>query len=351
MIMDRALDKAVATSDRWVPLDLDCFDRTPQMSQGECGALKSLGWNLRRHRRSDLTSSEWSCVHRLLLPLEAARAAVRDVPDTMDNRRVYRDAASLILHRSADFGISFWGWTERMWSDLIGPDEHTFTKPWPRWVSRVTRSCVVTYAYLLSGFTGFRFIGLVSRVDLARRIFGREAVDTASQEVLSVLQGWGYRLSAHSRQQSIFCHLLLYNRSPYLTDLSAHAIQSLRASAAADRGSLDTLHSIHLALATLGHVTPPHVPKARKSQNNEPAISEWIGWVDRWYDTSTLTPKVRRVYRSMLTQIGRWMAAEKVAGQSPELWTRQICAAWVARVDRLLVGEYAQAPANLISRA
>ncbi len=345
------MDGAVATSDRWKPLDLDGFDRTSQLSQVECGALKSLGWNLRRHGRSDLTGSEWSCVQRLLLPIDAAHAAIHDVPDTMGNRRVYRDAASLILNCSVELGISFWGWTEQMWSDLIGPDEHAFTRPWPGWVRRATRPCIVTYAYLLGGFTGFRFIGLVSRVDMARRVFGRKAADEAAQEVLSVLYGWGYRRSAHPMQKSVLCHLLLCNRSPYLSDLSAHVILGMRGSAAADRNNNATLHSIHLALATLGHVTPPRVPQLSRSQNSEPEIAEWMGWVDRWHDTSTLTPKVRQIYRSLLTQIGRWMAAEQIAAQSPELWTRQICAMWVARVDRLLAGEYARAPAHLISRA
>ncbi len=351
MTVSRVLGSAAVAPDRWVPLDLDRFDRTPQLSQVERSALRSLGWNLRRHGRSDLTGSEWPCVHRLLLPLDAARASMRDVPDTMLNRRMQRDAASLILHRSIELGISFWGWTEQQWSDLIGSDEHAFTKPWPNWVSRGVRPCVVTYAYLLGGFTAFRLIGLVSRIDMARRVFGREAVDAAIQEILSVLQGWGYQQSVHSKQRSVICHLLLCNRSPYLTELSDHAILSARGSTPADRSNNATLHGVHRALATLGHVAPPRVPPSIKPQVSEPAIVEWMRWVDRWYETSTLTPKVRRIYRSMLTQTGRWMAAEYVAGQSPELWTRQICAAWVARVDRLQVGEYAQPPAHLISRA
>jgi hypothetical protein len=37
----------------------------------------------------------------------------------------------------------------------------------------------------------------------------------------------------------------------------------------------------------------------------------------------------------MLTQAGRWLVAENIAAQSPEFWTREIYAAWVARVNSL----------------
>jgi len=128
------MPRCTATSaDRWTPLDLDRFDRTVTLSSLEHDAIVSLGWNLRRHYRSDLTRPEWLLLQRLLLPVDAARASFRDVPDTMSNRRFQRDAASLVLHRSAELNISFWGWTERQWSDLIGMDEHAFAKPWPGW--------------------------------------------------------------------------------------------------------------------------------------------------------------------------------------------------------------------------
>lgn len=36
----------------------------------------------------------------------------------------------------------------------------------------------------------------------------------------------------------------------------------------------------------------------------------WADWVERWHATSTLTPKVRSSYRSVLAKIGRWLATE-----------------------------------------
>ena len=48
------------------------------------------------------------------------------------------------------------------------------------------------------------------------------------------------------------------------------------------------------------------------------APADWMAWVDRWFATSTLTPEVRREYRSILAMAGRWLAAaqpgDRVAG-------------------------------------
>ncbi len=69
--------------------------------------------------------------------------------------------------------------------------------------------------------------------------------------------------------------------------------------------------------------------------------------VERWHATSTLTPKARPSFRVMLAKIGSWLAAEHPDIKRPEQWTRETCAAWVAAVDRMRVGDYAQEPAVL----
>ena len=65
-------------------------------------------------------------------------------------------------------------------------------------------------------------------------------------------------------------------------------------------------------------------------------------WVERWCETSTLTPVMRRTHRGILAIAGRWLAAEQPAITSPADWTRETCAAWVALVMRAGIGDYAQ---------
>src|SRR4029077_18373959 len=49
-------------------------------------------------------------------------------------------------------------------------------------------------------------------------------------------------------------------------------------------------------------------------------------------------------------KVGRWLAAEQPAIATPADWTRETCAAWVARVTRASVGDYAQRRVNLVGR-
>ena len=77
----------------------------------------------------------------------------------------------------------------------------------------------------------------------------------------------------------------------------------------------------------------------------------WAAWVQRWHDTSTLTPKVRALVRTQMAKAGRWLAAEHPEITEPGQWTRSTCAAWVAAIDRMTVGDYTQRRDHLDRRA
>ena len=84
----------------------------------------------------------------------------------------------------------------------------------------------------------------------------------------------------------------------------------------------------------------------RRGHNSAPDIlgagEAWTAWVERWHATSTLTPRVRAVVRTIMAKAGRWLAAEHPEITEPAQWTRQTCAAWVAAVDRMSIGAYVQ---------
>jgi hypothetical protein len=62
---------------------------------------------------------------------------------------------------------------------------------------------------------------------------------------------------------------------------------------------------------------------------------------------SALSPRGRDSVRATLLKAGRWLEAEQPQAADPASWTRQTCAAWVAAVDRMKVGEYVQRTAGL----
>jgi len=74
----------------------------------------------------------------------------------------------------------------------------------------------------------------------------------------------------------------------------------------------------------------------------EGADPAWTAWIQRWQATSTVTPKVRATIRTIMAKAGRWLAAEHPEITEPRQWTRATCAAWVAAVDRMSVGDWVQ---------
>ena len=72
----------------------------------------------------------------------------------------------------------------------------------------------------------------------------------------------------------------------------------------------------------------------------EGVSSEWLRWVLRWEQTSTLTPKTRASTRNTLCKVGRWLAHLYPHIQHPGQWDRDIAARYVAAIDRMRVLDY-----------
>ena len=60
---------------------------------------------------------------------------------------------------------------------------------------------------------------------------------------------------------------------------------------------------------------------------------------------------MRAVIRTIVAKAGRWLAAGHPEITEPGQWTRETCAAWVAAVDRMAVGDYIQRHDHLHGRA
>ena len=330
-------------------LDVSGFDRSPALSSDEREALASLDWQLRRRRSYDPTLPQWGAVIRLLAPLDAARLAVHR-PDTALHRRSALDAAGLVLARCAEEGAAYWGWPDEAWVRLIGQNRHAFARPWPDWVDQTVRPYVAAYAYLLCGFDALHCLGSFNRLALAWRVFGREAVDLAQESITAKLEGWGYR-SAHTDLfiRTFLAQLLLINRSARLENLTDDVLRQVRDDPRVG-SRRRPLHAIHRAVAGMGFASPPAAPTRGRQMPAQGAPAEWIACVDRWFTTSTLTPEVRREYRSILIKAGRWLAAAQPGVVSPSDWTRETCAAWVAQVTRTSIGDFAQRRVGLAGR-
>ncbi|HZE17376.1 MAG TPA: site-specific integrase, partial [Mycobacterium sp.] len=312
--------RAAARTWTW-PVDTVCYDRCPDLSPAERVALGQLGANVRRRRGYDRDAPQWRVIGRLLRPLDDARAAMW-CPDSRYYQRAITDAIGMILMRCAENGTTFWGWSDQDWVRLIGTDAREFERSWPGWVDGTIRPYLTAYAYLLTDFTSFQLLGHTDKQPLAWRVFGKDVVDNVVEQVAAVLNTWGYRVgSPHDdRFPTVVCLVLLLNRSPRLEDLDTEAFERLRRHPALVRWHIGALHGLQRAVAALGHCEPPSMAKHGSMPAIEGTNQQWADWVERWYATSTLTPKVRAIFRGTMAKAGRWLAAEHPEIVEPGQW-------------------------------
>ncbi len=349
--MNRAATAAArpAATPLWPwPIDPTRYDRSLALTAAEQAALETLGWGVRewprRWRAPDQPA--WRALDRLVQPLADATASL-DVPDDDFQRRSAVDAAALVLRACAARQTSFWAWDAMAWAEVLGPTWRAYQRTYPRWADTSARSYMIAVAYLF-GFTELQLLGNLGRAAVARKVFGHARVEHAVSQVTTVLHGWGHRSPQVTvRTASLLCHAILLNRSPCLDDLSAEVLQGLRTNKAVPSSLRQSLHSVHRALATLGLTSPPPPPARLASPPVEGVAAAWVGWVQRWYDTSTLPLSVRRGRRNQMLRIGRWLAGEHPDVQEPAEWSRELCAAWVAAVDRMRIGDFLQCDASL----
>jgi integrase len=345
---------APAADRAWVwPLDPAGYDRRAELTTVEIQALGELGWLVRRRRGHNPDLPQWRAIRRLLKPLDDTRAALGWCPDTLDHRRAVTDAIGLVLRRCLEAGNSYWAWSDDDWFELIAPTAGEFAAAWPGWIDGMVRPYVAAFAYMLGGFTDFDRMGSFNRRALAWRVFGKEVVEDAAAQVADTLQGWGYHPSegAAGQFRTVLIQAMLINRSPLLEDMTSEALARIRADpATTPHHSRGFFHGLHKAICALGHAGPPPKPVHGVMPEIEGVPEAWAQLIERWFATSALTPKVRGIFRSVMAKAGRWLAAEHPGITEPGQWTRQTCAAWVAALDRMQVGDYVQRRAGTDKR-
>ena len=246
----------------------------------------------------------------------------------------------------------FWGWTAQEWEHLLGHDQAEFRRNTPSWGGDEVRPYLAAHAYLLSSFTDFHRLGGFQRLTLARRVFGHDRVSIEIGRVRTVLAKWGYRLGSDDDEllPTVACQLFLLNHSPHVDDLSTEMFDRVRRDRLLPGAQMNTLHAMQRAVGALGACDPPRQGTGRHSARASGGASEWERWVDRWHATSTLTPHTRGNVRANLLKVGRWLQAERPEAADPATWTRQTCAAWVAALERMNVGDYVQRTVNIKDR-
>ncbi|MFQ5859039.1 MAG: tyrosine-type recombinase/integrase [Anaerolineae bacterium] len=336
---------------RWTsPVELNAYDKCPTLTQAEQTALQALAKSQRRWGEGgpEGASQIRDTLRRLLEPVEDALAVI---PGDRSNKD-YRDIAAAALLRACHREqCAFWGWSQETWRRILGDTQAQFFRENGSLVDGTGRQYMIATAYLLGCFRQVRLLGNFDRVALARKVFGHQAVETALQPVQETLSGWGYAASHNTALRSTVCEALLLNQSPYLDDLTAERLEVFRRDCSVCRRAL--FHQLGKALAALGFLdqplgiaSPDPAPGTGQRVTDEDVHPEWVGWVQRWETTSTLTQTTRRGMRTALLKAGRWLQAHHPEVTSPAQWDRELATSYVAAIDRMRAGDYVGPRAN-----
>lgn len=308
-------------------IDPKRYDRTPALTSAEGRILAD--WNARRGLRPLGTN-----LARLHQPLA-------DVLKHLECSKQMQDRTlTFIMAEVSRSGTPYWGWDERRWLDLLnGQDAKT---------ARVGRPYLLACAYLLTGFARASEIEQYPGLSVAARaIFGRNQFAAELSRLESTLVRLGYGcVTLRNCLPTVLAALMLEARDPRLEAFDASLLELTRARHRLLVGR--HVGKVSHGLAALGLLAKPlRMRNYIGWREKSPAgiHPEWIAWCRRWRETSTLRPRTRETNYSFMLRAGLWLAETHPEVTSPAHWTIEVCADFLAAVDRLHVGDWALAAA------
>ena len=307
----------------YVPwIDPGRYDRSPDLTVAELQVLAA--WNTRRGYRP--------LKERLARLYQPLADVLRRTPH---NRHGCNRTLTFLFEEVRRTGTAYWAWNERHWLDLLnGPDAKG---------GELSRPYLLAVAYLLTGFS------LVYRVEqqpslpvAARIIFGRDQFEAEYDRLEGPLLRVGYGcVNLRNCLPTVLAALMLEGRDPRLKAFDAALLERTRELYHRLVGL--QIGKVSNGLAALGILAKPlrmrnYVGWREKSV--EGIGQEWAAWCRRWRDTSTLRPKTRESNYSFMLRAGLWLAKAHPGVTSPAHWSVEVCADFLAAVDRLTVGEW-----------
>ncbi len=317
------------------PMRLDQYDRSASVSRNELTLLRALlaqGWR-GQHRKP-----EWIVpLARILEPLQTAMDAIQE-PCNGASAAVHVILAETVKHKR-----TVWHWSHQHWIQILG---HRAVEAKTPGRGFETRTGLLAMGAMLQCLGDVRDFGQFDRPALAHRIFGKTAVAEADIQILNQLAAWGFGKSKQPIVMFCLHELLLLNQSPRLEDLTFDLLAGLYENPR-PKIRKQGLYRISLCLHQIGVLEKPlphsfTVARIGKADNLLEGIDpRWVAFVDRWVATTTLEEGARLDTYYLALKAGRWVTKTFPEQASPELWTRQTAAQYVAAVCRLTVGEWA----------
>ncbi|MCL4369472.1 MAG: tyrosine-type recombinase/integrase [Chloroflexi bacterium] len=176
---------------------------------------------------------------------------------------------------------------------------------------------------------------------LARRLFGRAALERELHRVQEYLEtaGYGRKAPQDPMLSGGLARLLPLAGRPKLEALTVNMIEAAHNQAEPGSELRSAYFRLGRALRAMG-LLPREIPfRAWRRDRLEDIDPVWAEWCARWRTTSTLSPGTRHGTYYALLKAGRWLFKAYPEVRCPDDWTREIGLAYLAAVNTLVVGE------------
>lgn len=177
-------------------------------------------------------------------------------------------------------------------------------------------------------------------------VFGRDIFQQELSRLMDVLVAQGYSL----RHQEMFLSavlgmLMLENGDPRLESFTEELLQ--RGQQYRTNGIARAVGKVSHGLAAMGILSRPLRMRGYtgwKEKRTDGIASEWVGWCQRWRETSVLRPRTRESNYSFILRIGLWLARDCPDIREPADWSISTCASFIAALGRMNVDELSLEP-------
>jgi integrase len=344
MNLPKESETARLTGWQW-PVELGQYDRSHTLINIERAHLQQLV------TRATVGLKGWHpaakpALERILKPLNEV---LDHMGATNAIKRLYTIRTTvicLLVRAMHQHNCTFWAFSNQIWLDLLGRDYYAYVDQ--HGVTANARQQLIAVAYLLCGFKNLDQLGRLAYFPLARKIFGETTMNKIITDLQDDLRAWGYTKKGNLvALHNALSMVLLTQRNPCLSDITLENLWNLyhTAKAKITRQGLVLLSFVLARRGYISHCIGRDGKGYLKEQiGHRRAIigvpPVWLQWCERWYNTSTLQPSSRISVLYRLLQVGRWLNQTHPDVKEPVDWNREICAEYVAAVDRATVGQW-----------
>lgn len=238
---------------------------------------------------------------------------------------------------------AYWSWDQDAWLALASSQ---------RSVNKACHFQLIALGHLFGGHHRLHHAAAVTKLGkLADLVFGPGEADAAVREVRATLDSWDTSVHAMDTIDNAVLDVLLSSGSPHLKDVTDQVLRQVVADNRAEgKTRRHGVFKLSRVLADKGIIPAPltsnHHNHGPRPDTLASVPEEWLQWAERWKRLAVQEPATVRVMFSIILVAGRWAADKHPQAITPDLWTRDMAAEYVADTMTATVGSWAGSNRN-----